>query len=111
LRACLLSVVLATMRLEKASIWLRDRDGWLEGRSRREDRLSPSAAGRRVLRPGGNPSDIDARAAPRERDTRADTDETSHHFADGESEEFRERLSAEGFRLLVPLVYRERLMG
>ena len=83
----LTSSVAATMRLEKASIWLRDRDGWLERRSRREDRLSPSAAVRRVLRQEGKPSDIE---------------EISLHFADGESEEFRERLQAEGFRLLVP---------
>jgi serine phosphatase RsbU (regulator of sigma subunit) len=92
----LTSSVAATMRLEKASIWLRDREGWLERRSRREDRLSPSAAVRRVLRQEGKPSDLQ---------------EISLHFADGESEEFRERLAAEGFRLLVPLVYRERLMG
>jgi serine phosphatase RsbU (regulator of sigma subunit) len=88
--------VAATMRLEKASIWLRDRDGWLERRSRRDDRLSPAAAVRRVLRQEGKPSDLE---------------ELSLHFADTESEEFRERLVAEGFRLLVPLVYRERLMG
>src|SRR5215813_2164010 len=31
----LTSSVAATMRLEKASIWLRDRDGWLERRGRR----------------------------------------------------------------------------
>ena len=37
--------------------------------------------------------------------------EISLHFADAESEEFRARLQEEGFRLLVPLVYRERLMG
>jgi serine phosphatase RsbU (regulator of sigma subunit) len=92
----LTSSVAATMRLEKASIWLRDREGWLERRSRREDRLSPSATVRRVLRQEGKPSDLA---------------EISLHFADGESEEFRERLVAEGFRLLVPLVYRERLMG
>ncbi len=92
----LTSSVAATMRLDKASIWLRDRDGWLERRGRREDRLSPSAAVRRVLRQEGKPSDLA---------------EISLHFADGESEEFRERLAAEGFRLLVPLVYRERLMG
>ncbi len=92
----LTSSVVATMRLEKASIWLRDREGWLERRGRREDRLSPSAAVRRVLRQEGKPSDLE---------------EISLHFADGESEEFRERLVAEGFRLLVPLVYRERLMG
>ncbi len=92
----LTSSVSATMRLDKASIWLRDRDGWLERRGRREDRLSPSAAVRRVLRQEGKPSDLE---------------EISLHFADGESEEFRERLAAEGFRLLVPLVYRERLMG
>ncbi len=92
----LTSSVAATMRLEKASIWLRDREGWLERRSRRVDRLSPSAAVRRVLRQEGKPSDLQ---------------EISLHFADGESEEFRERLAAEGFRLLVPLVYRERLMG
>src|SRR5262245_23086400 len=88
--------VAATMRLEKASIWLRDRDGWLERRGRREDRLSPTAALRRVLRQEGRPSD---------------PDEFSLRFADADSEEFRERLQQEGFRLLVPLVYRERLMG
>jgi serine phosphatase RsbU (regulator of sigma subunit) len=92
----LTSSVAATMRLEKASIWLRDREGWLERRGRREDRLSPAAAVRRVLRQEGKPSLLD---------------EISLHFADGESEEFRERLAAEGFKLLVPLVYRERLMG
>jgi serine phosphatase RsbU (regulator of sigma subunit) len=88
--------VAATMRLEKASIWLRDRDGWLERRGRHDDRLSPAAALRRILRQEGKPSDLG---------------ELSLHFADTESEEFRERLLAEGFRLLVPLVYRERLMG
>jgi serine phosphatase RsbU (regulator of sigma subunit) len=88
--------VAATMRLEKASIWLREQDGWLERRGRREDRLSPSAVLRRVLRQEGKPSDLD---------------EISLHFADDESEEFRRRLREEGFRMLVPLVYRERLMG
>ncbi|HEX4441479.1 MAG TPA: SpoIIE family protein phosphatase [Thermoanaerobaculia bacterium] len=88
--------VAATMRLEKSSIWLRDREGWLERRSKRDDRLSPAAAVRRVLRQEGKPSDLE---------------ELSLHFADTESEEFRERLVSEGFRLLVPLVYRERLMG
>jgi serine phosphatase RsbU (regulator of sigma subunit) len=92
----LTSSVSATMRLEKASIWLRDRDGWLERRGRRDDRLSPTAALRRVLRQEGKPSDLA---------------EISLHFADADSEEFRERLQSEGFRLLVPLVYRERLMG
>jgi serine phosphatase RsbU (regulator of sigma subunit) len=86
----------ATMRLEKASIWLRDRDGWLERRGRKDDRLSPTAALRRVLRQEGKPSDLG---------------EMSLHFADPESEEFRKRLLEEGFRLFVPLVYRERLMG
>src|SRR5499427_5734609 len=92
----LTSSVAATMRLEKASIWLRDRDGWLERRGRKDDRLSPTAALRRVLRQEGKPSDLA---------------EISLHFADADSEEFRERLEEEGFRLLVPLVYRERLMG
>jgi serine phosphatase RsbU (regulator of sigma subunit) len=88
--------VAATMRLEKASIWLRDREGSLERRGRRDDRLSPTAALRRVLRQEGKPSDLG---------------ELSLHFADDESEEFRKRLIEEGFRLLVPLIYRERLMG
>lgn len=92
----LTSSVAATMRLEKASIWLRDRDGWLERRGRKDDRLGPTAALRRVLRQEGKPSDLA---------------EISLHFADAESEEFRVRLEEEGFRLLVPLVYRERLMG
>ena len=92
----LMASIAATMRLEKASIWLRDREGWLERRGRRDDRLSATAAMRRVLRQEGKPSDLR---------------EISLHFADAESEEFRERLIGEGFRLLVPLVYRERLMG
>jgi serine phosphatase RsbU (regulator of sigma subunit) len=92
----LTSSVAATMRLDKASIWLRDRDGWLERRGRREERLSPTAAIRRVLRQEGKPSDLR---------------EMSLHFADDESEAFRERLLEDGFQLLVPLVYRERLMG
>ena len=91
----LTSSVAATMRLDKASIWLRDRDGWLERRGRREERLSPTAAIRRVLRQEGKPSDLR---------------EMSLHFADDESEAFRERLLEDGFQLLVPLVYRERLM-
>ncbi len=92
----LTSSVAATMRLEKASIWLRDREGFLERRGRRDDRLGPTAALRRVLRQEGKPSELA---------------EISLHFADAESEEFRARLEEEGFRLLVPLVYRERLMG
>ena len=77
----LTSSVAATMRLEKASIWLRDREGWLERRGRRDDRLSPTAALRRVLRQEGKPSDLE---------------EISLHFADDESEEFRERLLGRG---------------
>jgi serine phosphatase RsbU (regulator of sigma subunit) len=88
--------VAGTMRLEKASVWLRDKEGWLERRGRREDRLSPEAAVRRVVRQEGKPIALD---------------ELSLHFADAESEAFRERLLEEGFRLLVPLAYRERLMG
>ena len=88
--------VAATMRLEKASIWLLDSRGWLERRGRRDDRLAPGAAVRRVLRREGRP---------------VGPDEMSLHFADSESEAFRARLAAEGFKLLVPLVYRERLMG
>ena len=88
--------VAATMRLEKASLWLRDREGWLERRGRRDDRLSPEAALRRILRQEGKPARVE---------------ELSFHFADPESQEFRDHLLQEGFRLLVPLVYRERLMG
>ncbi|HEY7114292.1 MAG TPA: SpoIIE family protein phosphatase [Thermoanaerobaculia bacterium] len=88
--------VAATMRLEKASIWLRDREGWLERRGRRDDRLSTEAALRRVLRQEGKPALLE---------------ELSFHFADAESQEFRARLLEEGFQMLVPLVYRERLMG
>ena len=92
----LTSSLAATMRLEKASVWIRDRDGWLERRGRREDRLSEGAALRRVLRHEGRPLPIE---------------QASLYFADAESEEFKTRLADEGFRLLVPLVYRERLMG
>ena len=88
--------VTATMRLEKASIWLRERDGFLERRGRRDERLSPDADVRRVLRREGKPVGLD---------------ELTLTFADEESRTFRESLSDEGFRLVVPLVYRERLMG
>jgi serine phosphatase RsbU (regulator of sigma subunit) len=88
--------VAATMRLEKASIWLRDRDGFLERRGRRDDRVSPDAGVRSLLRREGKPVALD---------------ELSLSFSDPESRDFRERLETEGFRLVVPLVYRERLMG
>jgi serine phosphatase RsbU (regulator of sigma subunit) len=88
--------VAATMRLDKASVWLRDPQGWLERRGRRDDRLSPTAEIRRFLREQGKP------AAP---------EVLSEHVSDEESRKFCERTIAEGFHLLVPLVYRERLMG
>ena len=88
--------VAATMRLERASIWLRDKDGFLERRGRRDDRVSPDAGVRSLLRREGKPVALD---------------ELSLTFSDPESRDFRERLEAEGFRLVVPLVYRERLMG
>ena len=67
--------VAGTMRLEKASIWLRERDGWLERRGRRDDRVSPSAVVRRILRQEGKPVRVE---------------ELSVYFADPESEEFRD---------------------
>jgi serine phosphatase RsbU (regulator of sigma subunit) len=88
--------VAATMRLEKASVWIRDEEGWLERRGRRDDRLSPTAAVRRVLQKEGRPTRLE---------------DLSLRFADQESEDFRLRLWEEGFRLIVPLVYRERLRG
>ncbi|HEX9148973.1 MAG TPA: SpoIIE family protein phosphatase [Thermoanaerobaculia bacterium] len=88
--------VAATMRLDRVSIWLRDDQGWLERRGRRDDRLSPTAEIRRVLRETGNP---------------APPDELLERVSDEESRRFCERVSAEGFHLLVPLVYRDRLMG
>ncbi len=88
--------VAATMRVEKASIWVRNSEGWLERRGRHDDRLEPRATVRRLLQKEGKPVRLE---------------ELSLHFADRESEEFRTRLVEEGFRMAVPLVYRERLMG
>jgi serine phosphatase RsbU (regulator of sigma subunit) len=88
--------VAATMRLDKASVWLRNDEGWLERRGRRDDRISPVAEIRRVLREEGKP------VAP---------DEVCERVADDESRRFCDRVTAEGFHLLVPLAYRERLMG
>ena len=51
---------------------------------------------RRILRQEGKPVRVE---------------ELSVYFADPESEDFRTRLVQEGFRLVVPLVYRDRLMG
>jgi phosphoserine phosphatase RsbU/P len=88
--------VAATMRLDKTSIWLRDEEGWLNRRGRREDRLSPTAEVRRLLRREGKP---------------VPPEELSERISDPESLQFCERVIAEGYRLLVPLAYRERLMG
>ncbi len=88
--------VAATMRLEKASVWVRDREGWLERRGRHDDRLSPEAGLRRILRQEGKPVGLDRLSLPP---------------GEAESQAFGARLSEEGFKLLVPLVYRERLMG
>jgi serine phosphatase RsbU (regulator of sigma subunit) len=88
--------VAATMRLEKASIWLRDEEGWLERRGRREDRVSPAAEFRRILRQEGKA---------------ATPDDLCDRVNDPESRRFCERVIAEGYHLLVPLAYRERLMG
>jgi serine phosphatase RsbU (regulator of sigma subunit) len=88
--------VAGTMRLEKASLWLRERDGGLERRGRREDRLSPDALVRKLLRREGKPRT---------------PEELVEVASDSESARFLERIHAEGFRLIVPLVYRERLMG
>ncbi|MEP6768874.1 MAG: SpoIIE family protein phosphatase [Acidobacteriota bacterium] len=88
--------VAGTMRLEKASIWLRDVDGFLERRGRREDRVPPSAIVRRILRQEGKPLRVE---------------DLSVYFADPDSEDFRTRLVQESFRMVVPLVYRDRLMG
>src|SRR6266498_116248 len=88
--------VAATMRLDKASVWLRDEQGWLERRGRREERLSPSAEVRRLLRAEGRP------AVP---------EDLRERLSDAESVVFCDGVVAEGFRLLVPLAYRERLMG
>ncbi len=90
--------VAATMRLEKASIWLRDRDGWLE---RAGPAGGSAVACGRGHAPGAAPG---GQAVGRSRRFRS-TSPTA-----------RARSSAsgcwpEGFRLLVPLVYRERLMG
>ena len=88
--------IAATMRLERASLWVRDREGWLERRGRRDDRLSSGASLRPFLRREGKPVVLE---------------ELRHHFVDAESREFQARLQQEGFQLVVPLVYRERLMG
>ena len=88
--------VAATMRLERASVWLRDERGWLERRGRREDRLSPTAEIRRLLRAGGRP---------------AEPEDLRGQVSDAESARFLDGVIAEDFRLLVPLAYRERLMG
>ncbi len=101
--------VAATMRLAKASIWIRDRDGWLERRGRREDRLSPGAALRKVVRREGKPIALDELSLRPA--LGGGPSGPPSPVSDAESEAFRGRLLEEGFRLLVPLAYRERLMG
>lgn len=88
--------VAATMRLDRVSIWLRNEQGWLVRRGRHDDRISPQAEIRRVLRENGKP---------------APPEEIFERVPDEESRRFCRRMSTEGFHLLVPLVYRERLMG
>jgi serine phosphatase RsbU (regulator of sigma subunit) len=88
--------VTATMRVERASIWVRDSDGWLERRGRHEERVAPGAAVRRLLQKEGKALRLE---------------ELPLDLPDPSSAEFRRRLVEEEFRLAVPLVYRERLMG
>lgn len=88
--------IAATMKLEKASLWLRDVSGWLERRGQREDRVSREATVRRLLAAEGKPVALE---------------DLPLSDADDESRAFRDRLLGEGFRLLVPLLYRGSLMG
>jgi serine phosphatase RsbU (regulator of sigma subunit) len=88
--------VVAAMRLAGADLYLREHDGTLARRGRREDRLSPVASLRARLRSEGEPQEVG----------------TLRPIAgDQESRAFCDRVREEGFRLLVPLVYRGRLMG
>jgi serine phosphatase RsbU (regulator of sigma subunit) len=89
--------VISAMRLSGAEIFLRDRDGALVSRERREQRLSHGASVRGKLRATAQPHDVAELAAD--------------GGGDEESREFLAGLAANGFRLLSPIVYRSRLMG
>jgi len=83
--------------LSGAEIFLRDRDQQIVGRDHRDDRVSFGSLVARHLRGSGRPREIG--------------ELTSGCWGEPESAQFLTALSQRGAKLLVPIVYREKLMG
>jgi serine phosphatase RsbU (regulator of sigma subunit) len=89
--------IVSALRVSGAEMYVRDRDGSLVSRERRDERLSHGARVRGLLRDLAEPEEPSALLA--------------RCPDDAESVKFLNDLESRGFRLLAPIVYRRRLMG
>ncbi|HET7453543.1 MAG TPA: SpoIIE family protein phosphatase [Thermoanaerobaculia bacterium] len=89
--------LISLLRLSGAEIFLRDREDRLVGREHRDDRVGLGSLVARFLRGSGRPREIGELA--------------SGCWGDAESAHFLSALSHRGVKLLVPVLYREKLMG
>lgn len=89
--------IVSLLRLSGAEIFLRDREHQLVGREHREEKISLGSLVARFLRGSGRPREIGELA--------------SGCWGEPESASLLSELSRRGARLLVPVVYREKLMG
>ncbi len=89
--------LVSLLRVSGAEIFLRDREQQLVGREHRDEKVSLSSLAARFLRGSGRPREIGELA--------------SGCWGEPESARLLSALSHRGVRLLVPVVYREKLMG
>jgi serine phosphatase RsbU (regulator of sigma subunit) len=89
--------LVSLLRVSGAEIFLRDREQHLVGREHRDEKVSLSSLAARFLRGSGRPREIGELA--------------SGCWGEPESARLLSALSHRGVRLLVPVIYREKLMG
>lgn len=89
--------IISLLRLSGAEIFLRDASQQLVGREHRDEKVSMGSLVARYLRGSGRPREIGELA--------------SGCWGEPESARLLSALSHRGVRLLVPIVYREKLMG
>ena len=89
--------IASLLRLSGAEIFLREGHDQIVGRENRDDRVSLASLVARFLRGSGRPRDIPELA--------------SGCWGDAESADLLGALSRRGVKVLVPIVYREKLMG
>jgi serine phosphatase RsbU (regulator of sigma subunit) len=89
--------ILSLLRLSGVELFLRDREGNLSGRENRECRTSSRSLLAKALQASARP--------------RAVAELKTLCWGERESVVFLDEVAGRGFSLLVPIVYRERLMG